>query len=421
MKMKNQLALATCALALIAGQASAKDLTVNMLSIAVNNESEVPYYEGIAEAFEAANPGVDIVIEFQDDESFKTRLPTLLQSDAKPDIFFSWGGGVFYEQAKAGVLADIGGMMSPECNAAHSDAALGAFAYEGVQHGMAMYAAEVVVWYNKDLAAQAGVDVEAIETWDQFLAAVETAKAAGVTPIVVGGQDKWPVHFIYSMLALRIAGADGIAAAAAGENGGFGNEAFVRVGEEMVRLAEMEPFQPGFMSAGYGQAAGLFGDGEGMFHVMGNWDYGASKASSTSGEGLSDDQLGVISFPMVEGGAGDANSTFGGVNGWLVSEGASQEAVDFLCFMLNQENQTTAGAEGFWIPVAIGSSGEISNPFNAQISKNLAASPYHQLFLDQALGASVGGTVNDVSADLASGATDPVEAAARVEEARLFQ
>ena len=109
------------------------------------------------------------------------------------------------------------------------------------------------------------------------------------------------------------------------------------------------------------------------------------------------------------------------MNGWLVSEGASQEAVDFLCFMLNQENQTTAGAEGFWIPVAIGSSGEISNPFNAQISKNLAASPYHQLFLDQALGASVGGTVNDVSADLASGATDPVEAAARVEEARLFQ
>lgn len=421
MKLNRKLALATCAAALMLGQAASAESTVKMLSINVNNDSEKPYFAAIEAAFEAANPGVDVVIEYQDDESFKTRLPTLLQSDARPDIFFSWGGGVFYEQAKAGVLADIGGMMSPECKAAHSDASLGAFNYGGTQHGMAMYAAEVVVWYNKDLAAEAGVDPEAIETWDDFLGAVETAKAAGVTPIVVGGKDKWPVHFIYGLLAMRIVGAEGIAKAAAGEDGGFNSEGFVKVGEELARLAALEPFQPGFMDSGYDKATGLFGDGKGLFHIMGNWDYGASKAGSTSGEGLSDAQTGLISFPTVEGGAGDASATFGGVNGWLVSEGASQESVDFLCFMLNQENQTKGGAEGFWIPVAKGASGEIENPFNAMISNNLANSAYHQLFLDQALGSSVGGTVNDVSADLASGATDPAEAAERLEEARMFQ
>ena len=249
----------------------------------------------------------------------------------------------------------------------------------------------------------------------------QTAKAAGVTPIVVGGKDKWPLHFVYSLLAMRIVGADGIAAAAAGEDGGFGNDGFVKVGEELVRLAALEPFQRGFMDSGYDKATGLFGDGDGLFHIMGNWDYGASKAGSTSGEGLTDAQTGMISFPMVEGGAGDPTATFGGINGWLATEGASQEAVDFLCFMLNKENQTKAGAEGFWIPVAKGSSGEITNPFNAMVSEHLAGSAYHQLFLDQALGASVGGTVNDVAADLASGATDPEEAANRVEEARMFQ
>lgn len=421
MKLNAKLAIATCMAALIAGQSASAETTVKMLSIEVNDGSEKPYFAAIEKAFEAANPGVDVIIEYQDDESFKTRLPTLLQSDARPDIFFSWGGGVFYEQAKAGVLQDISGMMSPDCKAAHSDASLGAFAYDGTQHGMSMYAAEVVVWYNKDLAAKAGVDPQAIKTWDEFLSAVETAKASGVTPIVVGGKDKWPMHFIYSLLAMRIVGADGIAAAAAGEDGGFANDAFVKVGEEMVRLAALEPFQPGFMDSGYDKATGLFGDGKGLFHIMGNWDYGASKANSTSGEGLTDEQIGVIPFPAVAGGAGNPSATFGDVNGWLVSEGASQESVDFLCYMLNQENQTKAGAEGFWIPVAKGSSGGIQNPFNAQISENLAASSYHQLFLDQALGASVGGTVNDVSVDLASGATDPTEAAARVEEARQFQ
>ena len=419
--MKTQMKRALGGLLLASTATAAMATEVKMLSINTNSEGEKPYFAAIEAAYEAANPGVDIVIEYQDDESFKTRLPTLLQSNARPDIFFSWGGGLFYEQAKAGVLEDIGPLMSPECKAAHSDASLGAFAYGGTQHGMAMYAAEVVVWYNKELAAKAGIDPTAIKTWEEFLTALETAKGAGVTPLVVGGKDKWPLHFIYSMLALRIVGADGIQAAAAGENGGFAGEGFVEVGKQLERLAAMEPFQPGYMDAGYDKATGLFGDGKGLFHIMGNWDYLASKGGSTSGNGLTDAQTGLISFPMVEGGAGDASATFGGVNGWLVTKDADPAAVDFLCFMLNQENQTQAGAEGFWIPVAKGSSGEVANPFFKQISENLAGSSYHQLFLDQALGASVGGTVNDVSADLASGATTPQEAAERVEEARMFQ
>lgn len=420
MKQWKTLALAT-ALGGIALSHTASAETVKLLSINTNAPEEKPYFAAIAEAYEAANPGVDIVIEYQDDESFKTRLPTLLQSKSRPDVFFSWGGGTFYEQAKAGILEDIAPLMPADCKAAHSDAALGAFSYNGVQHGMAMYAAEVVVWYNKDLAAKAGVDPRKIRTWDDFLSVVETTKAAGVTPIVVGGRDKWPLHFIYSMLALRIVGADGIAEAAAGENGGFASDGFVKVGEELQRLVELEPFQKGFLDAGYDKATGLFGDGGGLFHIMGNWDYGASRAGSTSGEGLSDDQLGMISFPAFEGGAGDPSSTFGGINGWAVTKGANPQTVDFLCYMLNQENQTKAGAEGFWIPVAKGASVEIENPYFAKISDNLARSANHQLFLDQALGASVGATVNDVSADLASGATDPQEAAERVEEARLFQ
>lgn len=401
--------------------AIAQDVVVNVLSIVVDGEQEETYREAIAQAYEAANPGIDIQLEYIENEAYKAKLPTLLQSPARPEVFFSWGGGVFYEQAEAGILQDISGMASPECLANHSDAGLGSFARDGNQYGMPMYAAEVVFWYNKDLAAEAGIDVEAIETWDQFLAAVETAKAAGVTPIVVGGKDKWPMHFYYSLLAVRMLGEDAILAAAAGEDGGYANEGFVNVGEEFVRLVDLEPFQPGFMDAGYDKASNLFGDGQAIFQLMGNWDYNASKQNATDGVGLSDEQLGILSFPTVEGGAGGDNDTFGGINGWLVSEGASQEAVDFLCYMVNTENQREGGAQGLWIPVAKDASGGIENPFFRQVSENLGESQYHQLFLDQALGASVGGVVNDISADLAAGATTPQEAADLIEEARQFQ
>lgn len=56
-----------------------------------------------------------------------------------------------------------------------------------------------------------------------------------------------------------------------------------------------------------------------------------------------------------------------------------------------------------------------------QIVGQFEQAEYHQLYLDQALGASVGATLNDVSAELATGEISPKEAAQRVEEARSMR
>ena len=49
------------------------------------------------------------------------------------------------------------------------------------------------------------------------------------------------------------------------------------------------------------------------------------------------------------------------------------------------------------------------------------ASTYHQLFLDQFFGAELGGAINDVSAQLATGDITPEDAAKMLEETRQFQ
>lgn len=404
---------------LVAGTAFAQT-TVKWLHIE-QNPNILAAWEQVAADYMAANPDTTIEMQFLENEAFKAKLTTILQSDDRPDIFYSWGGGVYHAQAEAGVLRDITPFMEGEWAATLSPAGVDAFTYEGVVNGAPMLVSQVGFWYNKELVAQAGVDPEAIETWDDLLAAVQKLKDAGITPMAAGGADKWPLHFYWTLLAMREGGKPAFEAATSGEGDGFASETYVRAGELFQQLTSLEPFQDGYLSYTYQQASGLFGDGRAALHLMGNWDYNTMKTQSASGEGLPDDNLGWFSFPMVEGGKGEPTDTLGGINGWLIADGAPDEAVDFLRFFLSPEHQRQMGGAGFFIPVAKGSDADIKNPYFKRIAENIAASNYHQVFYDQMLGPAVGRVVNDVSADLAAGQMTPEEAAQAVQEAWEFE
>lgn len=410
------------AIAVIAGQAAHAQVQIDVLRVVVNPEQEA-YLEQIARDFEAQNEGVTVRFEYVANEAYKARLPTLLQSNAAPDIFYSWGGQTVVEQVEAGFLQPIDAHLPEGFRETIPEAGLQAYEVEGQLYGLPQYATEVVFWTNTALAEQAGIDYAAIETWDDFLAAVQQAKDAGLTPIIAGGQDKWPLHFYWSYLALREGGPNVVTDAMAGENGGFENEAFIEAGRKFQALAEMDPFQPGYISTTYETASGMFADGAGVFHLMGDWDYLPMRERSTSGEGLPDDQLAIISFPAVESpvAEGGNDATLGGINGWAVTANAEPEAVEFLAFMMNAENQREAGAQQLFIPIAVGTSDGMENPFYVQVAQNIEASSYHQIFLDQYLGASVGATINDISADLAQGSITPEDAAAQVQESWDFR
>ena len=101
-----------------------------------------------------------------------------------------------------------------------------------------------------------------IKTWDDLLDAVKKLKAAGVTPLMVGGADKWPLHFYWTNLAVRIGGKPAFEAALRGENGGFEGETFIKSGQLFKQLVDLQPFQNGFLGFKNPQAVGAFGDGK---------------------------------------------------------------------------------------------------------------------------------------------------------------
>ena len=100
-----RLLLAAAALSLAIGAAAA-DTTVKWLHLEMN-PAQVKIWEEVARAYEAAHPGVKIEMQFLENEAYKAKLPTILQSKDRPNIIYSWAGGVLKAQIEAGVLEDI--------------------------------------------------------------------------------------------------------------------------------------------------------------------------------------------------------------------------------------------------------------------------------------------------------------------------
>lgn len=404
------------ALGLMLGVApAAADVTVRLLH--VNNvEGVQALWNQIARDFEAANPGVTIDVQYLENEAFKAKLPTLLQSEERPNIIYSWGGGVMDAQIEAGYIEDITDAAA-DFKDRLAPAGVAAFTRDGRQYGVPIYLTEVVIFFNKPAFEKAGVDAAAIKTWDDFLVAVEKIKAAGETPIVVGGGEKWPMHFYWSYLVMRIGGEGVLDRARAGEDGGFTNPVFVEAGEKLQQLAELDPFNQGWLATNHAQSAGIFGDGKASIDLMGNWLLGMQAPNSASGEGLPEEDIGILAFPAVADGKGQATDTLGGLQGFLVTEGSPPEAVEFLDFFSQAKYQNVAAEQGLYIPAVKGTDAAITDPLQQEIAKGIFSSSWHQNFFDQDLGPSVGRVVNDISVAIAAGEMTPEEGAEAVQEA----
>ncbi|CAN7643464.1 extracellular solute-binding protein [Bosea sp. LjRoot90] len=400
---------------LLAAGAAAAQTTVKWLHIE-QNPAQVKIWDEVARKFEAQHPGVKVEMQFLENEAYKAKLPTILQSSDKPHILYSWAGGVLKAQIEAGVLEDITAPVGAYKDKL-SAGAVEAFTIDGKLYGLPHNVSQVGFIYNKDLFAKAGVDGAAIKSWDDLLGAVKKLKAAGITPITVGGGDKWPLHFYWTHLAVRLGGKPAFEAALKGQNGGFEGETFQKAGELTKQLVDLEPFQTGFLGFKNQQALGFFADGKAAMNLAISHHSTTQRALAADKKGVPEDKLGWFDFPMPAGGKGQPTDTLGGVNGWIVTKGAPKEAVGFLQFFISDDVQRTLAAQNFLIPTYKGAEATLSTAIMQNVAKNIAASKYHQNFYDQDLGPSVGRVVNDATAEIAGGSMTPKQAAKAIQDA----
>ncbi|MCX8278678.1 extracellular solute-binding protein [Phyllobacterium sp. 0TCS1.6C] len=413
-------------------RAAAAGLALFLASAAANAQTVVKWlhleidpryvaiWDDIAKKYEAEHPNVDIQMQFLENEAFKAKLPTLLQSPDAPQIFYTWGGGVLKQQSETGSLKDLTPSMKAEDAAwekTYNPAAVQGLTFNEKIWAVPMKMGTVSFFYNKEKFAKAGVDAAGIKTWSNLLDAVKKIKSAGIVPIAGGGGEKWPLHFYWSYLVMRNGGQQVFTAAKNGEGEGFLDPAIIKAGEQLAELGALEPFQPGYLGTTWPQALGLFGDGKAAM-ILGFENTEANQRNNAGdGKGLNPENIGRFAFPVIEGGAGAATDTLGGLNGWAVSKDAPQEAVDFLAYLTNVDNERVMAKAGMLIPVAKGAEDGVVNPLVRQSAEQLGASTWHQNFFDQDLGPSVGRVVNDVSVEITSGQMTSEEGAQMIQDA----
>jgi len=396
-----------------ATEVPAEKVTVTWWHISTAEDHKAAWQK-LADEYMAAHPNVTIEITVLENEAFKTKLTTVMQSGEPPDIFQSWGGGVMNEYANAGLLKDITADLDRNgWRDTFSPGALGVYGYEGKNYGVPWDMGMVGFWYNKDLFAQAGID-STPTTWTELLEDVEKLKAAGITPIALGEGDKWPGHFWWAYLATRIGGQAGFNAAAS-RTGSFTDAPFVEAGKKLQELIALEPFQDGYLGATYGDEATAMGNGKAAMELMGQWAPGVQKDNSTDKQGIGD-KLGWFPFPMVEGGAGDAGDAFGGGNGFAIGKNASPEAIDFVRYLSRADSQVQLAKLNLSLPVVKGGEAGVSDPLLLTIQKSSAGAKYFQLYYDQALPPAVGSVINDSVQGIFAGTLTPEQAAQAVED-----
>ena len=269
MKLCNICLAAAGALGVAQGAAAQQiDVWTLNFSSDANNDA----IESIAEEFEAANPGVDVVFTQRGVDEHKTALRVAAGSDSGPDIFFSWAGlGLGGEYVNAGMSLPLDKYYEEYHWADTLVPSAAAFAdiYPGGKHGVPYTFKGEAVYYNKKLFEEAGITAEPT-TYDELLAAAEALKANGVPAFTFGGSVNWHVMRLMDEIIETKCGAEVhdqlIAATASWTETPCAVESFT----ELQKWADNYILKP-FMGIDQQQSFNLFIANRAAMMLEGNW------------------------------------------------------------------------------------------------------------------------------------------------------
>ena len=156
-------------------------------------ESDAPgadaWMKETVEAYKAVKPNVTVNVVPQSTDTLISAFQAAATAKSGPDIASQWATGPVLGFVWQDALVPVSDYISQDemKNWLNVDENK----YNGKYWGAPMYLIGIGVMYNKDLFAKASVTPPANGrwTWDEFTAASEKLKAAGITPFAIGDKN----------------------------------------------------------------------------------------------------------------------------------------------------------------------------------------------------------------------------------------
>lgn len=292
------------------------------------------------EEFGAATPECKVTDNTTGHEDFKTQILVMLAGDNPPDVFSYWEG------ARTQFVVDSNRLLALDDFWAKNnlDSTIPAGVKAVGMHNGKVYAVPqgvhaVGFFYNKHVMDKAGITAMP-KTWDEFLAALDKIKAAGVAPIALGSKNRWPAQYWFDYLLARTAGPEFRTDLMAGK-APYTDPKVAAALDLWKGLIDKGYFFKDANAYDWNEAADQVAKGEAAMTLMGTWITGY-----WDGNGLkAGEDYDVFTFPIID--AKIADVAVGTIDGWDIPAGTKNAdcAQKLILWMLKPDNQA-AWAKG---------------------------------------------------------------------------
>ncbi|MCC7319518.1 MAG: extracellular solute-binding protein [Rubellimicrobium sp.] len=339
--MKTSTIKAGLAGALLAGAAiptfavAQDQITLRMWTLSGTNVEE--FYAAAEESFHATYPNVDIVVEVQQNDAYKTGLQVALVGSDGPDVFFNWSGEDSARLIRDGLALDVTDLANAEgqFGTTLSDGWLGAFASDGRLYGAPTNAVTKYFYYNRSFFAENSLTPPA--TFDGLLQLCRDIRAIdpAIVPLPLGNSERWKMNHYITLLNERVMGVDALRAdyaLSAPADQLFTDPGYVTAWDKVLELQEAGCFQDAPNATSPEVSRSMFTSEVSPMIFCGSWC-----ANIFDGEDFTD--YAMFRFPPVEGGASDGNSNMvvpEGLQVWAHTEHPA-EAVAWISHLVSPE------------------------------------------------------------------------------------
>ncbi len=286
------------------------------------DETNAKAWEIVLAAYKEDFPNVNVNVVATENEAFKTKISAAMSAGELPDVFFGWGPAQIQPFVEAGKVLALDEYLDDEYMANVPAISLDNFTFDGKVYGLSMYEWAATLYCNTEMFTEVGATIPT--TYAELVDAIEKFKAAGITPISVGGKDGWPAMFFQNAMAIRTAGAPAIQEMLEGTRS-FNDPAIVKSAQYVLDMVAMGAFDPGTLALTEADASGMFRQGVVPMTYLGEWLAGGFQDPEQSDVV---DKVVAVRFPATDDGQ-DPTQIAGG-------------ATDCFCIAADTENAELA-------------------------------------------------------------------------------